>query len=77
MERRCDTCEWWDIWDADVGEADPAFGKGYCKRSPPVALSRWHWREGVVEDPLEGAWPFTDVDDWCGEWKKKEAADGG
>lgn len=39
---------------------------GPCRRFPPLANRAY---------PVEYHYPFTQPDDWCGEWQSKEKAD--
>lgn len=71
----CETCRFWDSLDATGG---------YCRRLPPVFVLNDFGpvqREDMERDSrllgespsddLQGQWPSTEPDDWCGEWKEK------
>lgn len=40
----------------DLDGDGPELGNGVCRRKPPT---------------LEGRWPWTQIDDWCGEHRPK------
>lgn len=60
MERRCETCLW---WEDSVPDLLP--DEGECRRRAPVP-----WRESVETQGLgrRALWPLTFALDWCGEW---------
>lgn len=51
---RCETCKWWD----SIGES------GACRRNPPQVIGICV--DGEAAD--NGWWPYTNFDDFCGEW---------
>lgn len=76
MEKKCGTCRYWD-WQGMRGMAEAD-----CRRHSPRPYVQF--REDMKKkDPLgfeEGdhphtrpaaGWPSTDMDHWCGDWKKK------
>jgi hypothetical protein len=62
MERRCETCRWWDRQKTTGGKA------GLCRVRSPTFFA--HHDQGIAN-----YWPATKSDDWCGEWQPKEKAD--
>ena len=55
-ERRCDTCQWWTVFHAELGT---------CRGAPPMpASTRGEGRFGV--------WPLTNNDEWCGAWSPSD-----
>lgn len=61
IENLCETCLFWVR--EPVGTKSPY---GICKRYPPSRT----WNEEAFE--METCQPYTDKEDWCGEWKPKE-----
>ena len=56
----CDTCQWWETpseWNELPEE------RGRCRREPPARTDR----TGV-----DGEWPLTYCDDWCGEHRARD-----
>lgn len=51
----CETCPYWDTSTSLDSEIDT----GSCKVRPPTA--------GPARDNHMGVWPFTEINDWCGE----------
>lgn len=74
---RCETCRWWSRPDGIMGT---------CKRSAPMAVATVYLRAGLklaykhkieaggICDPLLAVWPYTEIDDFCGEWQPTPAA---
>lgn len=63
MAERCDGCEFFQEWEADLVTGK---SKGICRRSPPRILS----------DEMRGimtCWPDVDGGDWCGEFRPAPA----
>ncbi len=57
----CSECRWWESSELEPTEER---GTGECRRFPPVPL-----REDLE---VEGYWPTTEPDDYCGEYAAKE-----
>lgn len=54
--RRCRTCHFWDY--EGIEDRRDAEANHRCRRLPPA----------FVEGAEQGAWPYTQGFDWCGEW---------
>ena len=67
-EERCENCRFSDNKDLinDSGEKDKEYSDvTHCHRYPPNATAKDV--EGCAE------WPLVRLDDWCGEFKLKQA----
>lgn len=63
MDRRCETCEWFD-------PDNPTKKEGSCRRVPPV-MNGLLANSFTGFDPNRGVWPAVSVLEWCGAWEKK------
>lgn len=58
---KCENCKWWKrIFD---------WGPGQCRNRSPVILLKV-----IIDQPsqIAGQWPFTEPDDFCGEFSERE-----
>lgn len=63
--RMCKDCHWW----GDFG--DVSTNEGRCHRNAPLPISIKD-----DDDPgPKGYWPWTQADDWCGEFKERDWLD--
>jgi hypothetical protein len=63
----CETCRFWEAISEDGG-------MGECRRHAPTLHIQGHIEvygrsEGYPTDALEGMWPRTAHNDWCGEFQ--------
>lgn len=63
-ERKCENCE---FWDRNSGTSFDSHGhtRRPCKRNAPFVIGD--------SNMLYPRWPMTSENDWCGEFKAKEA----
>lgn len=47
-----------------------------CVRFPPQRLGQTLARAPADTGRADSAWPYTLLDDWCGEYQRKEVPDG-
>ena len=81
-EERCETCRFWDNESKQMRISEHGGESGACRRLPPVVSGLYceslqlH-AAGRSRDEIEphhaidGVFPHTSKDDWCGEWKPK------
>jgi hypothetical protein len=64
MEVKCENCGYWEFFDSK--ETGPTNGKkqGDCRKNAPVC--------GGTSEYTYVAWPRTNSEDWCGEFKEKQ-----
>jgi len=79
---QCNECRFWKartLWFTDADTETGAAGE--CRRRSPRLVTvaskpgdgDWH---DIVEPPcISGGapWPFTQADDWCGEFEEQES----
>lgn len=66
---RCEACRYWEDNDPEQLDKSEDY-EGWCRRHAPMPLVVLGCRdEGVASSPV--VWPFTEHNDWCGEWKAK------
>lgn len=59
---KCSECRWFDDSHIRLNEVPGAFG--YCRKHKPFVKAR--------NGKFYGEWPLVDVNDYCGEFRKKE-----
>ncbi len=69
---RCETCRFWEDIDGvdshrkhDGDKLNLADLSGRCRRHAPQFTPR----QIDDFDPVDGFWPWTHPNDWCGEWQ--------
>jgi hypothetical protein len=67
---RCDGCRYWGFQGSNNTSSDKT---GLCRRNPPVLDPGGH-KEPVLEVWVQGMWPATYSDEWCGEWRPRDGA---
>ena len=65
MERNCKSCEYSEFTRKNEYGEIVTLPKGFCRRFPPQYALRGSWGDYLF--------PSVTPDDWCGEWKEKEA----
>ena len=71
MMSKCKDCKWWD--DLSPKEKRLKWKAGQCHRNaPPIQLISGSTHDEVDEETSNTIhWPFTEYDDWCGEFQPK------
>ena len=62
---KCNECRYWDLQDEGFVDQEDDYASGICKRYPPVVVE-------IDREIQEERWPWTYMDDWCGEFKAKQ-----
>jgi len=71
---RCETCRFWDTENSDEGWGD-------CRRYPPTKMlfeieamghdkTSQDIHNSLGDSSSVWVWPYTESDDWCGEWQE-------
>ena len=58
MEKRCETCRFWEMLDDPEPKPVAWAGEGFCRRFPPIGAP--------------ANFPITQYINWCGEHQDKE-----
>jgi len=62
MTHQCGDCRFWkDCGDEHSGE---------CRINPPIMHAQLNFRVDDL-DLVDGFWPFTKSDDWCGRFSPR------
>ncbi len=64
---QCNLCRFWLNWDSEMTNL------GECHRFPPrmttVSQTEGDEVSFATVRPVDGGWPLTAPDDWCGEFQ--------
>jgi len=61
---KCKDCKWWDL--LAIGERS-----GECRKYAPKYLYCDIDKNSEPVASEDGIWPFTDKNDWCGEFEAR------
>lgn len=77
MDKICMHCRFWLDDEKDTGECrrrapSPVFGHRFDKMLAAVRKLEEEYAPATEMDRVDrqAEWPFTDNDDWCGEWEQ-------